>query len=461
MRRPGAIAGFCVAAFAFAFTFVVAAPSVAQAKTKIEIHKLESKSFLLSGFKTIFPKISVPTPKRSGYITRMDAWLVNESGRRVSIREVMLHHIVFINGGQRGIAKRGSCPGRGGEPFWGTGEEKQPLILPEGYGYQVKRRESWRMQAMLMSHSLKAHRVKVVYQVRMVIGAKLTRVKPLWLRANGCTKHPSYDIEGDQIPFGPVHVKQSLWRMPLSGRIVAASAHLHGSAIGMTVEQPRCEDRTLIDHKPLYGYKDDIVYRAQPILHEPGPIATGHFLSKTGLPVRKGEMLRVTGRYDATRPHVQVMAITHVYIALDREAPRACAPQPKDAHIFWTRKDGRTNPPYAPVPLNGLGSDGLVRQIERPPGETKLVNGPQALVKLTAQKFEPANLSVPRGTDVVWRFTDRSLHNVMLASGPRLVSSSNQSKGFRYVRKLRTPGTYKLFCYLHPITMTQVIEVRP
>ncbi len=453
MRRLMALAGFCAAAFAPA----VIAPA-AQART--ETVQLRSKPFLLSGFATIFPKVSVPTPRRSGYITRMDAWLVNEQGERVSFRDVMLHHIVFINNGSPGIDKNGSCPGRGGEPFWGTGEEKQPLTLPAGYGYKVSGGDRWRMQAMLMSHSLRAHRVRVVYRLTVVTAEKLTRVKPLWLRANGCTKHPSYDIEGDQVP-GSVHTKSSLWRMPLSGRIVAAAAHLHGSSKKMTVSQPRCQDRQLIDHRPLYGFKDDVVYRAKPILHEPGPIATGHFQSRTGIPVRKGEMLKVTGQYDASRPHVQVMAITHVYIAPDREAPRACNPLPKDGHIFWTRKDGRFNPPLAPVPLNGLGDDGQVREIERPPGDTRVVNGPQTLVKLMDERIEPANLSVPRGTNVVWRFTGSRLHNVMLASGPRLVSSTNQRKGFRYVRKLHTPGTYKLFCYLHPITMTQVVEVRP
>jgi hypothetical protein len=76
----------------------------------------------------------------------------------------------------------------------------------------------------------------------MVVGATLKRVKPLWLRANGCSTHPSYDIEGDQPP-GSVHTKQSLWRMPLSGRIVAASGHLHGSSIGLKVTQPRCNCR--------------------------------------------------------------------------------------------------------------------------------------------------------------------------------------------------------------------------
>ena len=450
MRRRGVLAGFCVAVFGLAL-------SVPAAEARVETFKLSTRPFTLSGFQTIFPKILVPTPKRSGYITRMNAWLVYESGRRVSIRDVMLHHIVFITSGRD---KNGSCPGRGGEPFWGTGEERQPLILPEGYGYRIRKNDRWRMQTMLMSHSLRAHKVRIVYSVRMVTGARLKRVKPLWLRANGCSKHPSYDIEGDMAP-GSKHVKQALWRMPLSGRIVAASGHLHGSSYGLTVKQPRCTERTLIDQKPLYGFPDDIVYRAKPILHEPGPVATGLFLSKTGIPVRKGEMLRVTGFYDGSRPHPRVMAITHVYIAPDREAPRSCVPIPSDAHIYWTRKDGRTKPPVIDLPINGLGPDGSVVEIARPPGEVKLVDSTATMVTIGKERFAPANLSVARGTRVVWSFTDPAMHNILLASGPRHVASTTLRKGGRYVKTLYEPGTYKLFCYLHPITMTQVIDVRP
>jgi len=436
------------------FMLCAIAPSTANAR--IQTFKLKSQPFLLSGFQTIFPKISVPTPQHSGYITRMDAHLVDQAGKRVSIRNVMLHHIVFITSGAK---KNGSCPGRGGEPFWGTGEERQPLILPEGYGYKIGARDTWRMQTMLMSHSLKAHSVRVVYTVRMVLGAKLKRVKPLWLRANGCAKHPSYDIEGDQ-PAGSVHTKTSLWRMPLSGRIVAASGHLHGSSFGLTVTQPRCEDRLLIDQKPLYGYADDIVYRAKPVLHEPGPIATGMFLSKDGIPVRKGEMLRVTGRYDGARPHPRVMAITHIYIAVDGDAPRACNAIPKDAHIFWTRKDGRTKAPVIDLPLHGL-KDGKVVEIDRPPGAEKMVNSTATQVSVGREKFLPANISVARGTRVVWKFMDASLHNILLATGPRHVASTTLTKGGRFEKKFFEPGEYKLFCYLHPITMTQVIDVRP
>jgi plastocyanin len=312
---------------------------------------------------------------------------------------------------------------------------------------------------MLMSHSLKAHTVRVAYTVRMVVGARLKRVKPLWLRANGCSGQPSYDIEGDQ-PAGAIHTKSSLWRMPLSGRIVAASGHLHGSSFDMTTTQPRCKDRLLFEQKPLYGYADDIVYRARPVLHEPGPVATGMFLSESGIPVRKGEMLRVTGRYDGSRPHPRVMAITHVYIAVDGGAPRACAPLPKDGHIFWTRKDGRFTPPVIDLPLNGL-RNGQVVEVDRPLGDERVVISPATQVQVGQDKFFPGNLSVARGTKVVWRFNDAALHNILLASGPRHVASTTLTKGGRFEKRLFEPGQYKLFCYLHPITMTQVIDVRP
>ena len=254
------------------------------------------------------------------------------------------------------------------------------------------------MQAMLMSHDLRAHTVRVVYRVRMVIGAKLKRVKPLWLRANGCTKHPSYDIDGDPA-VGDVHKREYLWRMPLSGRIVAASAHLHGSSYGLTVKQPRCADRTLVDHQPLYGYPNDIVYRAQPVLHEPGPIATGHFLSKTGIPIRKGEFLRVTGLYDATRPHPRVMAISHVYVAVDHERAerlrgdsQATRTSSGRARTAVTRRRRSTSRSTA------SGSDGNVHEIDRPPGPETVVSELTTRVDLTDERFKPANLSVPLGT---------------------------------------------------------------
>jgi len=444
------------AAVALAILAVLATPAQARTQTLT----LRSEPFVLSGFKTVFPKVGVRTPRVTGYVTRMDANLVYENGRRVSIRQVMLHHIVFINDGiAGGVRKRTTCKGRGGEPFWGTGEERQPLLLPRDYGYRINVRDRWRMQVMLMSHSRQVHRVRVEYRVRIVTGRRLQRVKPLWLRANGCSTHPSYEIYGDPLPK-LTHRKEQLWRMPVSGRIVAASAHLHGSSKALTIKQPRCRDRTLVDHRPLYGRPDNIVYRIRPLLHEPGPIATGHFLSKTGLPVRKGEMLRVTGIYDAARPHSRVMAITHVYLAVDRKAKRRCAARPRDAHIRWTRRDGTPTPPAVTIPLSAVSDKGRVFELARPPGGERVVSEPKTDVRLRRSKFLPANLSVPRGARIRWLFDDVEKHNVTIANGPRNVASDNLGKGGRYEQTFKTPGDYKLFCYLHPVTMHQVVTVR-
>src|SRR4029077_12008595 len=122
--------------------------------------------------------------------------------------------------------------------------------------------------------------------------------------------------------------------------------------------------------------------------------------------------------------------ITHIYVAVDRNVTRACAPIPKDAHIFWTRTDGRWKAPVIDPPLNGL-RDGKVVEIDRPLAPERVVSAPATLVNVGNDKFLPGNLSVARGTKIVWRFTHPSLHNILLASGPRLVASTTLTKGAR------------------------------
>jgi plastocyanin len=434
---------------------VQAAPAAAGTRTMT----LRAGPFTLGGFETRTPKTWVRTPGVDGFLTHMDARLVRADGRRVPISRVMLHHIVFLNSSSSAARNRTSCGGRAGQPFWGTGEERQKLLLPPGYGYRLRARDRWLMQTMLMSHSLRGQRVYVEYRVRVVTGRRMTPVRPLWLRANGCTRHPSYDVFGDGGP-GSVHRRAHTWRMPLSGRIVAAGAHLHGSSTGMTLTQPRCGGRTLVEHRSRYANATDPVYRLRPVLHEPGPIATGYFLSRSGIPVERGEPLRVTGLYGNDRPHPQVMAISHVYVAPGRAKNRRCAPLPADRRIHWTRTDGGLVPPAVTVPLNGLDPQGRVVEIDRPAGAEQ-VAGNRAIVRLRGSRFTPANLSVARGATVSWRWEDAARHNVLLASGPRNVSSSTRGRGAAYVRTFDTPGTYKLFCYLHPVTMQQVVTVRP
>ena len=417
---------------------------------------LRSGPYHVQGFQTIWPTATVHSTGLNGYVTKMDAELVDGRGRHVRINKVMLHHVVFIDNDRHYNA----CPGRKGTPFFGTGEENERLVLPPGYGYRTHRGDSWRMVAMFMSHRLQAKTVYLRYRVTVVTGRRMTDVLPMWLRADGCKVEPAYDVNGDGDP-AQHNLQTTGWRMPVDGRIVAAGGHLHGGAYDLRVTQPRCGDRELVHNAPRYGMPSDLVYHVFPVLHEPGPVSTGWQLSRRGIPVRKGELLNVTGDYDQTEPHGRVMAITHLYVARDRHAAGGCPALPSDIRTVWSRGRGRSLPPRVTIPISRLDDRGRVVSVDRPPGEEFVSDAPDTVVGSTLGAFAPANLSIRTGASVTWRFDDALAHNVSLASGPRGIYSPNYHEGATYTHQFTVPGTYKLFCYLHPLTMNQVVTVRP
>jgi plastocyanin len=456
MRRTG----LRLVAVALASAGVLAAAAPAQAAPQAHWYKLRWGPVTMGAFGVKLPKVPVRAPGVDGWITFMNARLVDGRGRPVTIRDVMLHHIVFINHGRPGEHRAGSCVGREGEPFYGTGEEHEQLRLPAGYGYRIAAGDRWTMQTMLMSHRLAARRVYVQYRMRVVSGARLRPVDPYWIRANGCgSRNPSYPIYGGGAP-GSTDQRTFTWTVPESGRLVAAGGHLHGGARDMWLSEPRCGGRRLLDTSPIYGSERNLVYRIRPILHEAGPIGTRYFESRSGIPVRKGEKLRLTGAYDAQWARPRVMSIMHVYLAPDRHVPRRCTALPRDRRELTLGRRGRTAPPHTVVPLNQLGDDGRTRVLAQPAGPERIF-GSRAVVDLVDFAFRPALISVARGARVTWRFRDRAAHNVLLANGPHVVGSPTLGRGATHTVRFRVPGTYQLFCYLHPVTMQAQVDVRP
>ena len=431
------------------------APGTASAQTVT----YRAGPFHMGGFETKLPKLQVRAPHRDGYITKMNATLHYADGRRVSIRRVMLHHIVFLNDGTPNNEPGGSCKGRKGEPFFGTGEEREQLLLPAGYGYRVHAHDRWRMQTMLMSHSFQIHNVYVQYTFTFT-KKRLTPVRPFWIRANGCkTTQPSYSVQ--QLSSGVDH-RTFRWTVPMNGRIVAAGGHLHGGAEHMSLTQPGCKDRKLLDTDPLFGPRNDLVYRIRPILHEPGPVGTRFFQSKTGIPVRKGEKLDLQADYDARYARARVMSIMHVYVAYGpRPTSKPCAALPRDAREILLRRDGHLDdPPYVKIPFNTVGNDGKVHPLATLPGTPTAFDGP-AKVTLIHNQFVPAKIEIPLNGSITWTFADRIGHNVLFANGPQVVGTPTLSGGVKYTsRGFLKPGTYQLFCYLHPVTMHQEVIVK-
>jgi plastocyanin len=183
------------------------------------------------------------------------------------------------------------------------------------------------------------------------------------------------------------------------------------------------------------------------------------FTSATGIPVLEGQALKLTSRYDAHRPHTRVMGLMVAYVAPDPSVTDGCGPLPDDVRVLRTRTRGRMLPPAFRVPLTGLDDRGRAVVIERPPGPTSMFEG-DALVDVTDYAFSAPNVVMPRGATVTWRFAGSVRHDVTIADGPLGFSSNALSGGRSFSQTLERPGTYKLFCSLHPVQMTQVVTVQ-
>jgi hypothetical protein len=204
---------------------------------------------------------------------------------------------------------------------------------------------------------------------------------------------------------------------------------------------------------------DNLYYTARPVLHEPGPVDTRYFLSKTGIQVRRGEILKLTGLYDSSKPHTRVMSIMHVYLAKHAAPPaQDCAPLPADAQELVKDEPVRLDPPDVTVPLNELGADGHTREITDLPWPLSPLGSP-ASVALKDNAFDPPYVQLKRDSQLTWSFDDEIAHNVTFASGPVLTGSPTLSGGQTFTTRFTRTGRYELFCYLHPLAMHQVIDV--
>jgi plastocyanin len=406
----------------------------------------------------------IPRPPGAGAITHMETDLVDKSGKVIPIQRLMLHHIVFFNlGSTIGEKKDPTCDSITAldskskipamvERFYGAGEERAVMDLPQGYGYQVGENDTWGITWMVMNHRNVTDTAYVKYTVTYET-APVTPVHPVWMDVENCKADPVYDVPGGGAP-GSTHVRSADWVAPWSGRLIAGGGHVHGGAKELNLTQPGCGDRQLARSRPTWGGPDHPFYNVKPVLHEPGPVNMTGFQSTAGVPVAAGETIRLNSLYDAERPHTRVMGIFIFFMTRD-EAGVPCAAMPAD-FAETAPLSGRLNAPRVTVPLTGLDKRGRAVHIKRPPG--KLAKTKSVVVR--DNSFSARNLEVNRGATVKWRFNGSLLHDVTVASGPRGFSSPHQTKGGNFAQKLDTPGTYKLFCSLHPVAMTQRIVVR-
>ena len=193
------------------------------------------------------------------------------------------------------LNSRSTLPGLA-ERFYAAGEERAKLRLPDGYGYKINAADKWGMTWMLMNHrKTDGHGLHPV-PGDLRHGAQDTRHAVLAghreLQGRPGVRHPGRQARRARPPATPPRGP-----CPQSGRIVAAGGHVHGGAKQLDLKRtgPDC---TLYSSKPTWGSARHPFYNVRPVLHEPGPINMSGFTSATGMPVRKGERLRMDADYD-------------------------------------------------------------------------------------------------------------------------------------------------------------------
>ena len=445
-------------------------PGVASAAERTEIFR--TGPITVGGYQVLQEQAAggLPKPKEDGFVTRMKVDVVDEQGHPIPIQRLMLHHIVFSNLGSHlgekrdrtcdsitALDSRTKLPGVA-ERFYAAGEERIEMRLPKGYGYRSEGADQWLMTYMVMNHRAATDTAYIQYTVTFDDAPDLTPVDPYWLDVRDCRSDPVYDVPGGG-KRGSENVQTVTWKPPVSGRIVAGGGHVHGGGKELRLSQPDCGDRTLASSKPKWGLPSHPFYRVHPVLHEPGPIGISNYTTQQGFPVAAGTPVRLSSVYDAELPHTRVMGINIVYFAPDPTATARCGATPTDVEYDVPSAPGRTTMPRVTVPLTGLDGKGRAVTIDHPPGRARRMAGGATVVARDLE-FSATNLSVPRGAKVNWRFSGPSLHDVTLASGPRGFFSFHLDGGRVFSKRFTTPGTYRIFCSLHPVAMTQRIVVR-
>jgi plastocyanin len=310
----------------------------------------------------------------------------------------------------------------------------------------------------VMNHRSTPDNAFIQYKVTIDDDPSIKPVHPYWLDVNNCHADPQYTVPGTGGKGSTADNTTDLI-MPESGRIVAGGGHVHGGARKLTLNEPGCGNRQVSESLPTWGLPSHPFYNVRPILHEPGPINMTAFTTPTGIPVNAGEQLRLHALYDNSLPHMRVMGIDIIYVAPDPAVTSNCGPLPGDVTTIGTDQPGRSGPiPFA-VPLTGLDANGQAVSINAPPGKLRKVKG-GTTIEVGDRYFSRPNVKIKRKRSLHWQFDSPALHNVTLASGPEGFASDNLNGGRGFDVRFNRPGTYRLFCSLHPVQMTERVVVQ-
>ena len=155
------------------------------------------------------------------------------------------------------------------------------------------------------------------------------------------------------------------------------------------------------------------------------------------------------------------MGINVVYFAPDPLSPTAARRCPATSrHRRHRPSRASTRPVPFKIPLTGLDNERQRGRDRRPAGQARADGATAA-----RHRRRPLLLASPtsrsrRAPRLEWDFKGTELHNVTLANGPVAIGSPNLNDERTLLASASTkPGTYRLFCALHPVQMSERVVV--
>jgi hypothetical protein len=175
---------------------------------------------------------SIRKPCTNCFLQELEPDLVYADGASANLDTgMMLHHAVFFAAGRQdatcGPAE--PFPGRLGERFFASGNERTSGAFPPGFGYHVDS-GSWSGLFHIMNHSAEPKTVFFTVKARWSPAAAggILPVRPLWLDLNNC-RTSEYAV-----PAGPSSSHWA-WTSNVTGRIVTTGGHVHDGGIRTTL----------------------------------------------------------------------------------------------------------------------------------------------------------------------------------------------------------------------------------
>ena len=248
---------------------------------------------------------------------------------------MMLHHAVMFSAGRPDptCGPEQPFPGKLGQRFFASGNERTPGVFPPGFGYYVDS-GNWSGIFHIMNHTAEPKtaffRVKMRWSPASAGGVR--PLTPIWLDMNNC-RTSEYAV-----PAGPSSSHWT-WTSKLTGRIVATAGHVHDGGVRTTLTN-RTTGEHLCTSWAGWGTKAEFKGTIESM--------SGCTWDRVGT-VRQGEVLDLESVYNSAKPVPDAMGImmAFVYETTDLAAGTPAPPEVR----------GQIPPPQSTPPPSGHGHD--------------------------------------------------------------------------------------------------------